>query len=355
MDDRKRYVLKSIVDHVIRTGRPLSSQTLLEGYSLKVSSATIRNDMKYLEDQGLISKGYSSAGRVPTEAGYRFFVDWLLELSEFSKEHKNELIESYQFRRPELEGILRQTAYVLSDMSDYAGFVISPRLEETQLESILFVKLDSDNVLVLIVSELGIIEYRVIRSGLSNVELQEIGTLINEKLRGQRLEEVRDDAIRFAEEEGWYDPIVRESFVLLRESLEQKLERRLHVEGMFNLLEKLLEDGTEMSRAQEILSLMGDVRKFAEAFGSARGKETYVFIGSENRYPELGGCSLVFREYGFSGMLGILGPVRMDYGKSVSVTTYIANRMQALLTLSHREHLSAMEQEGNERSAGREN
>ena len=165
-------MLKSIVDHVIKTGRPISSQTLLEGYTLDVSSATIRNDMKYLEEHGLITKEYSSAGRMPTEAGYRFFVDWLLELSEVSRNDKHALIESYSFRRPELESILRQTAFVLSNMSNYAGFVLSPRLEETQLESILFVKLDHENVLVLIVSELDIIEYRVIRSALSNDELQ---------------------------------------------------------------------------------------------------------------------------------------------------------------------------------------
>jgi len=355
MDERKRYVLKSIVDHVIKSGRPVSSQTLLEGYSLDVSSATIRNDMKYLEEIGLISKEYSSAGRVPTETGYRFFVDWLLELGEVSQDQKHAIIESYSFRRPELESILRQTAYVLSNMSNYAGFVLSPRLEETQLESMLFVKLDKENVLVLIVSELGIIEYRVILSGLSNEELQEIGDLLNSKLRGQKLEKVRQDAIRYAEEEGWYDPIVRESFVLLKESLEQRMDRRLHVEGLFNLLEQLLGDGTEMDQIREILTLMGDVSRFTEAFGSARGKETYVFIGSENKHPELGQCSLVFREFGFSGMLGVLGPVRMDYGKSVSVTTYIANRLQALLTLSHREHQSVMNDKGVDWNERREN
>jgi heat-inducible transcriptional repressor len=347
MDDRKRFVLKSIVDHYIRSGRPLSSQTLLEGYEMDVSSATIRNDMKYLEEEGLIAKEYSSAGRVPTEAGYRFFVDWLIELGEISRdEDVHAIIESYRFRRPELEGILRQTALVLNSLSSYAGFVLSPKLEETQLESILFVKLDPENALVLIVSELGIIEYRVIRSGLSDHELQEIGNLLNSKLRGRRLQDVREDANRYAEEEGWYDPIVRNSFVLLKESLEQRLERRLHVEGLFNLLERLLEDGIELKQAREILGLMGDVHRFSEAFGKLAENETQVRIGSENVYDELKSCSLVYRHYGYSGVLGILGPIRMDYGKAVSVTTYIANRLNAILVLSQREASPAFEEEG---------
>jgi heat-inducible transcriptional repressor len=345
MDDRKRFVLKSIVDHVIRTGRPLSSGTLLEDYRVDVSSATIRNDMKFLEEEGLISKGYSSAGRVPTEAGYRFFVDWLVELDEVSRgENANPIMESFRFRRPELERILRQTALVLTNMSSYTGFVLSPRLEETQLESIQFVKLDTENVLVLIVSEIGIIEYRIVRSGLANDDLQEISSMLNEKLRGHRLDEVHEDAIRHAEEEGWYDPIVRDSFVLLRESLDQKHDRRLHVEGLFNLLEQLLDDGVGIEQTKEILTLMGDVRRFAEAFSLIKDVDTKVLIGSENHYAELSDCSLIFRNYGFSGILGVLGPVRMDYSKSVSVTTYIANRLQAILALSHREHHSTFDE-----------
>ena len=346
MDERKRFVLKSIVDHYIRTGKPLSSQTLLEGYGVDVSSATIRNDMKFLEEESLVSKEYSSAGRIPTESGFRFFVDWLIELGEIHRDGDvHAIMESYRFRRPELEGILRQTALVLNNLSKYAGFVISPQLEKTHLESILFVKLDLENVLVLIVSELGIIEYRVVHSSLSDPELQEIGELLNNKLRGHRLQQVRDDAVRYAEEGGWYDPLVHNSFVLLKESLEQQLDRRLHVEGLFNVIERLLEDGIKLEQAREIFGLMGDVRRFSEVFGRFGDDETHVQIGSENSYKELKTCSLVFRNYGYAGVLGILGPIRMDYSKTVSVTTYIGNRLQAILALSQRESGMSFKQE----------
>ncbi|OGF57243.1 MAG: heat-inducible transcription repressor HrcA [Candidatus Fraserbacteria bacterium RBG_16_55_9] len=345
MDNRKRLVLKTIVDHYIKTGQPVSSQTLLEDYGLTVSSATIRNDMKYLEQKGLIQKAYSSAGRVPTELGYRFFVDWLVELSELNRRDQHAIIESYRFQRQEIEELLRQTAFLLANMSGYAGFVLSPRLEETQLESIVFVKLDVENVLVVIVSELGIIEHCMIRSPLSPEELQEIGTLLNGRLRGHRLDEVRDEALRFAEGDGWYDSTLRNAFVLLKETLERRLQRRLHVEGVFNLLPRLLGEGLLLEDALEVFTLLGDADRSSLYLESLSSPQVKVNIGSENEASELHPCSLVLMGYGFSGVLGLLGPVRMDYSKAFSITSYIGNRLRTILTLSHRANILTLTRE----------
>ena len=345
MDDRKRWILKAVVDHYIKTGQPVSSQTLLEDYGLAVSSATIRNDMKYLEKVGLIQKEYSSAGRVPTELGYRFFVDWLVELSELKCRDQHAISESYRFQRREIEELLRQTAFLLSNMSGYTGFVLSPRLEETRLESIVFVKLDAENILVVIISELGTIEHCMIRSPLSEEDLQEISTLLNEKLRGHRLDEVRAEALRFAEGDGWYDSTLRNAFLLLKETLEHRLQRRLHVEGVFELLPRLLEEGLLVEDALEVFALLGDVERSGLYLESLSSPQVRASIGSENDVPELHPCSLVLVGYGFSGVLGLLGPVRMDYSKAFSITSYIGNRLRTILTLSHREHIPTLERE----------
>jgi len=348
MDDRKRLVLKAIVDHYIKTGRPISSQTLLEDYGLRVSSATIRNDMKALEEEGFIVKEYSSAGRVPTERGFRFFVDWLIELSELARREQHAIMESFRFQRQQLEELLRQTAFLLANLSEYTGFVLSPRLEETRLESLTFFKLDEEHALVVIVSELGIIEHRVIRSHLSSGELEEIGALLSEKLRGRRLEEVRDEALRFATEEGWHDPLLQDAFALLKETLERRLERRLYVEGLFNLLRHLSEEGRLLEEAHEILVLLNDPSHFGDYLEAEASSELQARIGSESRLPALRACSLVFMDYGFSGVLGILGPIRMDYGKVFSITNYIGNRLRAILTLSHREYAQTLKGEVDE-------
>jgi heat-inducible transcriptional repressor len=254
-------------------------------------------------------------------------------------------MESFRFQRQEIGELLRQTALLLANLSGYAGFVLSPRLEESELESIVFVKLDVENALVVIISELGIVEHRVIRSRMPNEELQEISRLLGEKLRGRRLSEVRAEALRYAEEEGWSDPIVQSAFLLLKESLEHGLERRLYVEGLFNLLEHLFDEGHGLEEARRILALLGDSKRFGAHLEKAATPQIQACIGSENPLSELRPCSLVLMGYGTSGVLGLLGPIRMDYSKAFSITTYIGNRLQAILTLSHREHTLTLERE----------
>lgn len=353
MDDRKRLVLKAIVDHYIKTGRPLSSQVLLEEYGLEVSSATIRNDMKALEREGLITKEYSSAGRVPTEKGFRFFVDWLLELSELTRPEEHALMESYRLQRQPLEELLRQTALLLAGLSGYAGFVLSPRLEETRLESITFVKLDEESALVVILSELGIVEYRILPTSLPPEELEAMGRLLSERLRGRTLSEVRAQARRYVTEagEGWHDPRTQSAFELLQTALERRLERRLYTEGLFNLLQKLLEEERGLAEVRDIVRLLSESARFGEYLEAQIAKDPQlklrVRIGSENSLQELRPCSLVLRGYGFSGVLGVLGPVRMDYSKACSITQYIGNRLEAILTLSRRAPAEAPEPEVN--------
>jgi heat-inducible transcriptional repressor len=115
MDARKRLILKEIVDHYIRTGKAVSSQTILEKYGLSVSSATIRNEMKYLEKHGYITKSWSSSGRIPTAKGYRFFVDWLLELSELARKEQHAILEAYAFQRQRLDELPnRRRSYSLA-------------------------------------------------------------------------------------------------------------------------------------------------------------------------------------------------------------------------------------------------
>jgi heat-inducible transcriptional repressor len=190
MDARKRLILKEIVDHYIRTGKAVSSQTILEKYGLSVSSATIRNEMKYLEKHGYITKSWSSSGRIPTAKGYRFFVDWLLELSELARKEQHAILEAYAFQRQRLDELLQQTAFLLASLTGHLGFVLAPRLDQTALEFIAFVKLPPDHALAVLVSDLGIVESRIIPTALPEEQLERIGQFLNRALRGRRLGEL---------------------------------------------------------------------------------------------------------------------------------------------------------------------
>jgi heat-inducible transcriptional repressor len=336
MDSRKRLVLKEIVDRYIKSGQPVSSQALLADYGLSVSSATIRNDMKFLEEQGYITKAYHSAGRVPTEKGFRFFVDWLAELSELERSEQHAITESYAFHRQEIEALLRQTALLLANISGYTSFVLSPEIEETRLKSIALFKLDESNVLAAVLSELGLIESRIIQSTLTADELAEISELLNQQLRGRRLEETHEEVVRFSESEGWSQRAVRNAFTLLREMVERRAQSRLYIEGLILLLQQLLAERRDIAEMQALTSLLSDQERFANYLRAQGDNKVRALIGAENSLEPLRRSALVLQGYGYGGVLGLLGPIGMDYSKAFSVTEYVGNRLKAILTMTQR-------------------
>jgi len=361
MDERKSLILRQIVSRYIKSGEPVSSQALLEEYDLGVSSATIRNDMHYLEEQGYIEKPYCSAGRVPTEKGYRFFVDWLLELSGLAKQEQHALIEYYHFPRQELDRLLRQTAFLLANVTGLVGFVLSPGLEEARLEQVALVPLGQDQaqaqVLVVLISNLGLVESQVLELGtktgghFTTAELEEIEALLNERLRGRSLKELK---LKFKlhllepeliSEAGWTKPALRSALEILNGVLARESHQRLYIEGLLNLMEVLLQHRHQRPGGGAsgedpglgVIKLLSDERRFAQfLLEVAREGEIRALIGRENPLPELRQWSVITMGYGY-GVLGGLGPLRMDYSKAFSTTLYVGNRLRAILTAAEAE------------------
>jgi heat-inducible transcriptional repressor len=334
MDARKRLILKEIVDHYIRTGKAVSSQTILEKYGLSVSSATIRNEMKYLEKHGYITKSWSSSGRIPTAKGYRFFVDWLLELSELARKEQHAILEAYAFQRQQLDELLQQTAFLLASLTGHLGFVLAPRLDQTALEFIAFVKLPPDHALAVLVSDLGIVESRIIPTALPEEQLERIGQFLNRALRGQRLGELAAE-LAASPLEGWSDPVTQDAFDLIQQIITPQLARqRLYTEGLAHLLQTVFSWEDALEEARKLLCLLEDESRFLQAIGRTRPGELTTIIGEENPVKELHPYSIISLNYGYDGVLGVLGPVRMDYSKIISTTQYIGNRLRAILTIS---------------------
>lgn len=341
MDQRKKLILKQIVDQYIKSGEPVSSQTLLREYDLAVSSATVRNDMGYLEEQGYIEKPYSSSGRVPTERGYRFFVNWLLELSELTKQDQHAIIEWYRFPRQEMERLLRNTAFLLANITGLVGFVLSPQLEQTWLERIILSQLGPDQLLIVIVSNFGLMETRVIQARFTTEELEEISALLNERLWGKSFSEIAREVHRFfeLEEVSWIEPVLRNSFAVLNEVIARESRHRLYIEGLLSLMGMILQQPAGDGKLG-VIELLGDERRFAELLGQVgRAGEITALIGTENPLPELHQYSILAMGYGYSGFLGVLGPIRMDYSKAFSTTRYVGNRLQTILSAAEREEV----------------
>ena len=339
LQDRQRLILKEIVDRYIRLHEPVSSRMILEDYGLSVSSATVRNDMNELEARGYIAKPYSSSGRVPTKKGYRFFVDWLLDLSELTKEERLEIVEAYEARCLDIEETIRRTAFVLGNLAGCAGFVISPQLRDARLERVVLLKMDSRLAFLAIVSDIGIVEHGFVQleEDLSESELDAVMQAINSDLRGSTLGEV--SALASADgPEGWYERSARQAFVVLGRLLEGTVQQRAHFEGLLNLAADLQEMVPEeaMARFAELGRAVQDEEAFVAAVRQARSDREGIVINiGDLPLPGLGEFSVVtcsFRPHG--GVLGVIAPIWMDYGRAMSTTSYIADRLQTLLVTS---------------------
>ncbi|MCI2430228.1 heat-inducible transcriptional repressor HrcA [Candidatus Acetothermia bacterium] len=338
MDQRKRLILKEIVDHYIKAGEAVSSQTLLEKYKLSLSSATIRNEMKDLERLGYLKKSWRSSGRTPTAKGLRFFVDWLLELSELSHRPQHALLEAYGFQRLRLDELFQQTAFLLASLTGHLGFVLAPGLEQTELEAVSLTKLDDHNALAIIITNLGIVESKIIDTSLLSESLAKIARLLNRQLRGRRLGDLRRESER--ELEGWCDPITQDAFALLKGLLRpQSPQRQLYTEGLPHLLRTVLTWDSALDEVRRLMSLLDDEAHLAEIIRERRAGVGVIsaLIGEESGLRELERYSLICLDYGYGGALGLLGPTRMDYSRSISTTQYIGNRLRAILSISQQQ------------------
>jgi len=346
LPERQRLILKEIVDRYIRLHEPVSSRMILEDYGLQVSSATVRNDMNDLEEAGFITKPYASSGRVPTQKGYKFFVEWLLDLSELSREERVEIVEAYETRRLDVEQTLRRTAFLLGNMTGCAGFVVPPRPAETCLERVVLFKVAPRMVFLLILSDIGIVEhgYVVLEEDLHPEEIARIMTLINESLRGVHLADVRSLSLH-EDPDGWYERPVRQAMIVLRRMLEHRMQPTVQFEGLLNLTETLKHVASD--RAMDHFSALNRVIQDRSGFLAAVAKvreDRAGLVASIGDFPLRGmeTFSVISCEYKpHAGILGVVGPLWMDYGRALSTATYLAHRLESLLTPSHARSVEA--------------
>ncbi len=339
LPERQRLILKEIVDRYIRLREPVSSRMILEDYGLGVSSATVRNDMNDLEAEGYIEKPYSSSGRIPTKQGYQFFVEWLLDLSELTREQRLEIVEMDETRCLDVGETIRQTAFLLGNITGCASFVIPPRPDETKLDRVILLRMDAQLAFLLILSDIGIVEHGLVPldDDLGSDEIDRIMQLINENLHGVVLSEVR--ALPDIDEpEGWYERPVRQAILVLQRLLQRRLQRPVHFDGLLNLTDALQQADPDraMTDFASFSRAVRDEAGFIEAVAEARvDRSGLVASIGDFPLPGMEEFSVITCDYRpHSGVLGVVGPLWMDYGRALSTASYVANRLEGLLVAS---------------------
>ena len=336
LTERSRQILEAVIDDYIRTAEPVGSRTVTRRHGLALSPATVRNVMSDLEEMGFLSSPHTSAGRVPTDKAFRFYVDSLLHVRAITENQQEEIRRQYLVPGRDVGEILKETSRILSSISNYIGIVIAPRFAANVFRQIEFVKLCGKRILVILVSENGTVQNRVIEADeeVSFEDLVKMTNYLNELLHGLTISEVKSRIIReMTDEKVRYDKLLTRALKLSEVTLEESAAD-VFVEGQVNILEQ--PDFADVERMKEIFYTFEEKSQLIKLLDCCmKADRVNIFIGAENFLSRMTQMSVITASYASGpntlGVLGVIGPTRMGYDKVIPIVDYTARMLSELL------------------------
>lgn len=350
---RGRIILSAIINEHLVTGRPIGSKIIAEKFANHpgLSSATIRSVMSDLEDFGLVEQPHTSAGRVPTDKGYRFYVDNLLGVLQLSNDDLNLINKELGLGEFESSNapdrLMEKTSQLLSALSQNVGIVVSPSLAKDRLQHIEFVNLSDKRILVVLVSAPNIVHNKIIRLNetFSNEQLDRTSNYLNARFSGKSLADIRTEILKLMHEEtALFDKLLQTAMILCSQSIESEADNQgeVYVGGASNILTK--PDFADLERLRELLRTIEEKTRLVQILTECIERDpslksdVQVVIGSENSASSLRDCTLITAPYrigagdGSVGTLSVLGPTRIEYARTISIVTYVASILEKIMT-----------------------
>lgn len=323
LDERKVKILNAIIRTYMETGEPVGSRTISRRSDLNLSSATIRNEMSDLEELGYIIQPHTSAGRIPSDKGYRFYVDHLmLEKEKEVSEMKEFVIEKTE----KMEKVLKQVAKLLAMNTNYATIVSAPQVHRGKVKFIQLSAVDDGQVLATIMLDGNIVKNKIIRTNenMNQETMLKLNILLNSSLNGLALEQINLGTIsRLKEQAGIHSAVVSDVLDAVAQAIQEDEELEIYTSGANNIFK--YPELSDSQRASELISAFEEKQELRDLFmENSEGEQNtgiQVYIGSESPIQQMKDCSVVTATYelgdGVHGTVGIVGPKRMDYEKVV--------------------------------------
>lgn len=336
LDDRKKKILQAVISNYLETGEPVGSRTISKYTDLNLSSATIRNEMADLEEMGYIVQPHTSAGRIPSDKGYRLYVDAMLEQKEREVvEMKEMLVE----RQDKMETLLKQMARVLAQNTQYATMVSAPQTRGNKLKFIQLSRVDEHQLLAVIVIEGNVIRNNIIEvaEGLSDETLLKLNILLNTNLNGLSIDNITLAMISdMKRQAGIHSDIVSEVIDAVALAIRADEDLEIYTSGTNNIFR--YPELADQQKASELINTFEEKHILGEFLrenqGEDSGTDIQVYIGEETSVQSMRDCSVVTAAYelggGMRGTIGIVGPKRMDYDKVVATLRTIQNQLDEL-------------------------
>lgn len=337
LDDRKTRILKAIIKNYLDTGEPVGSRTISKYTDLHLSSATIRNEMSDLEELGYILQPHTSAGRIPSDKGYRFYVDNLIaEKNQEISEMQNLVIEHTE----KMEKVLKKVARLLANNTEYAAMITGPRYHRSKLKFIQLSRVDAGQILCVIVLEGNIVKNKMlgIEEELTDEQLLKLNILLNTSLNGLSMEQINLGTISALKDQaGIHSKIVGDVLDAVAEAIGEDEDLQIYTSGATNIFK--YPELSNSEKASEFISAFEEKQVLANMITdklTEQGPQTgiQVYIGDESPIKTMKDCSVVTATYelgdGITGTIGIIGPKRMDYERVLNNLKHLKKQLDGI-------------------------
>lgn len=336
LSDRKKQILQAVIDEYISSAEPVGSRAVSKKNKLGLSSATIRNEMADLEEMGYLIQPHTSAGRIPSDAGYRFYVNSLMKRYQLGLEAIERLQEELAGRISRLDMAVKRAGFLTAMLTDYTTVISAPKTEVSEIKKIDIVPMSSDAVMLIIVTDT--VRSRVIRASLSAEKCERLAEILNGRLRRKSADDITYDTIQSIESEIKESIDVEPKLMInalnfVYDSVSELDESEIYVANTKSILQ--YPEYRDPDKARELFSFLEDKQKLRQLIAAPDGGGVEAKIGKENEYEILRDSSIVTVDYSLDGKavgkVGVIGPKRMDYAKVFASLDLISHEINKLV------------------------
>ena len=337
LSERKKKILRAVVESYVQTAEPVGSKAILELADLNVSSATIRNELADLTEQGYLEQPHTSAGRIPSPKGYRLYVNELMEDQRLSLEETRQINEALHLKMQELDKVIDQAGRMVSQLTNYPAFAVAGNPRRVTIRRFDLILVDANSFIVVVMTDGNVVKNKLIHlpAELSESQLQLLTALLNTSFTGKTLDELTPELMRVAEHAagssyGLISLVV--SFAM--EVLDEMENGAVYTAGTSHILDH--PEYQDVGKAQKLMTYLSEEQSLIQslALPTMGDDNTKILIGPENVAEELKDTSVVLASYdigdGMKGVIGVVGPTRMDYGKVAAKLSYVADGLSKL-------------------------
>lgn len=339
LDERKQRILQAVIQDYISSAEPVGSRTLARKYDLGVSPATIRNEMADLEMLGYLEHIHTSSGRVPSSKGYRLYVDSLLPVQPMTDAEKAMIDKWYKAKVQQLDQVFQETARLISKLTRNVSLVLAPQISKAAFRCMQFLPLDDHRVIAVLMTDAGFVENRIMEmpAGSSFEDFQRMAKVINGCLAGHTLGAIQNGSLKRIEAEIGDDGLYESAMTLIDKALDSQRRERLYLGGTTEMMEQ--PEFHNVDKVKELLIMLEKDQLMKDILKAHLGDGLTVTIGQENEYSGIKDCSIITATYHLDGELlgsmAVLGPTRMEYGRTMSLLNYMNNNLTEVIKRLH--------------------